>query len=53
VHDVPGQQSALVVQVPHAATHWVPEHTYGGVPPSTELGTQGMPPQQLALDAHA
>jgi hypothetical protein len=26
---------------------------YGGIPPSTGLGTQGMPPQQSALEAHA
>jgi hypothetical protein len=51
--DVPGQQSALFVHLPHAAMHWVPEHTYGGVPPAVGLGTQGAPLQQLALDAHA
>jgi hypothetical protein len=28
-----------------------PEHTYGGAPPSTGLGTQGLPPQQFALEA--
>jgi hypothetical protein len=50
-HDVPGQQSALLVQPPHAGMHCMPEHTYGGIPPG--LGTQGNPPQQFALDAHA
>ena len=25
--NVPGQQSALLVHLPHAAMHWVPEHT--------------------------
>jgi hypothetical protein len=52
-HDVPGQQSALLVQPPHAGMHTLPEQTYGGIPPATGLGTQGMPPQQFALDAHA
>jgi hypothetical protein len=31
----------------------LPEHTYCGVPPATGFGTQGIPPQQFALDAHA
>jgi len=52
-HAVPGQQSAFVVYVPHAATHCWPVHTYGGVPPSTGFGTHGIPPQQFALDAQA
>jgi hypothetical protein len=51
--DVPLQQSALSVQAPQAPMHEVPEHTYGGVPPSTGFGTQGIPPQQFALEAHA
>jgi hypothetical protein len=51
-HDVPAQQSALSVHCPHAAMHAVPEHTKGGEPPATGLGTHGTPPQQLALDAH-
>jgi hypothetical protein len=33
--------------------HCDPLHTNGGVPPATGLGTQGAPPQQFALDAHA
>jgi hypothetical protein len=53
MHDPPGQQSALLVHWPHAATQRVPEQTYGGVAPATGLGMQGAPPQQLALDAHA
>ena len=52
-HEVPGQQSALLVHEPHAAMQAVPAHTNGGAPPSTALGTQGKLPQQLALDAHA
>jgi hypothetical protein len=52
-HAVPAQQSALSVHAPHAAMHAVPEHTNSGVPPSTGLGMQGMPLQQLELDAHA
>ena len=51
-HDVPAQQSALSVQPPHAGMHVMAEHTYGGVPPATGLGTQGMPLQQFALEAH-
>ena len=51
-HDVPGQQSALFVQVPHAAMQDVPEHTKGA-PASPAFGTQGAPLQQLALEAHA
>jgi hypothetical protein len=51
-HDVPLQQSALSVQAPHALMHDMPEHTYGGVPPSTGFGTQGIPLQQFALEAH-
>ena len=27
MQDVPTQQSALLVHLPHAAMHWVPEHT--------------------------
>jgi hypothetical protein len=50
-HDEPGQQSALLVQLPHAGTHWVALHTNLGVPPSAGLGTHGEPLQQLALDA--
>jgi hypothetical protein len=50
-HDVPGQQSALFVHPLHAGTHCVLAHTYGGIPPATGLGTHGIPPQQLALDA--
>jgi hypothetical protein len=53
MHEVPGQQSALFVHRPHAAMHVLPEHTKGGIPPGTGLGTQGMLLQQLALDAHA
>jgi hypothetical protein len=52
MHDEPGQQSAVVVHPPHAATHDVPEQMNGGVPPATGLGTHGMPPQQFALEAH-
>jgi hypothetical protein len=51
-HDVPGQQSALVVHEPQAATHCCPAHTKGA-PVPVVFGTQGRPPQQLALDAHA
>jgi hypothetical protein len=51
-HDVPLQQSALSVQAPHALMHDMPEHTYGGVPPSTGFGTHGIPLQQFALEAH-
>ena len=45
----PGQQSAVVVHLPPAATHALPQ-TNGGVP--AELGTHGRL-QQSALDAHA
>jgi hypothetical protein len=51
--DVPGQQSALSVHPLHAGTQAFAEQTYGGAPPATGLGTQGLPLQQLALDAHA
>jgi hypothetical protein len=49
-HAEPGQQSALLVHVPHLGTHafWV--QTYGGLPPG--LGTHGVPLQQSALEAH-
>ena len=50
-HAVPGQQSALLEQAPHAGTHEVTAQTKGGVPPG--LGTQGAPLQQSALDEHA
>ena len=49
-HADPGQQSALLVQAPHAGTQLFGEHTYGGEPPG--LGTQGTPLQQSALEAH-
>jgi hypothetical protein len=49
---VPGQQSALFVQAPHAEIHFWPLQTYGGIAPAAGLGTQGAPPQQFALDAH-
>jgi hypothetical protein len=49
-HEVPGQQSALLVQPPQAETQIVGEHTYGGVP--LGFGTHGTPLQQSALDAH-
>jgi hypothetical protein len=52
LHAEPGQQSALLLQVPHAGTHCWPKQTNGGLPPSTGLGTHGWPPQQSALDAH-
>ena len=52
-HEEPGQQSAVVEQVPHAFTHWALKHTSGGVAPAVGLGTQGTPPQQSALEAHA
>jgi hypothetical protein len=52
-HDVPGQQSALLVHPPHAAMQLVPAHTYGGAAPATGLGTQGAPLQQFALEAQA
>jgi hypothetical protein len=52
VHDVPGQQSADVVQAPQLPMHIEPAQTKGG-PASGAPGTQGRPPQQLALDAHA
>jgi hypothetical protein len=53
VHDVPGQQSALLEHAPHAAMHVVPEQTNGGPPASAAPGTHGAFAQQLALDAHA
>jgi hypothetical protein len=49
-HDVPGQQSAFVVQAPQAAMHCVPAQT-NGAPEPLVFGTQGKPLQQLALDA--
>jgi hypothetical protein len=52
-HDDPGQQSALTVHRPHAATHCIGLQTNCGVPPLTGLGTHGAPLQQFALDAHA
>jgi hypothetical protein len=52
MHDAPGQQSALLVHAPHAATHWLGLHTNGGVAPATGLGTHGAPLQQFALEAH-
>jgi len=52
-HEDPGQQSAVIVHAPHAATHWVALHTSCGVPPSTGLGTHGAPLQQSAPDEHA
>jgi hypothetical protein len=51
-HDVPGQQSASLVQPPQADTHAAPEHTKVA-PASPAPGTHGAPLQQLALDAHA
>jgi len=53
MHDEPRQQSAVVVHGPHALTHVSVKQTKGGIPPATALGTQGTPPQQSALDAHA
>jgi hypothetical protein len=49
----PGQQSASTVHAPQPGTHAAIEQTKGGIPPGTGLGTQGVPLQQLALDAHA
>ncbi len=40
-HEVPGQQSALFVQPPHACTQLVVEQMKRGVPPSTGFGTHG------------
>lgn len=51
-HVVPGQQSAVVVHAPQAAMHCWAAQTNGGLDPA-ELGTQGRPPQQFALDAQA
>lgn len=51
-HEVPGQQSADVVQAPQAPMHIEPAHTYGA-PASLWLGTHGSPPQQFALEAQA
>ena len=48
-HDVPGQQSAVVLQAPHDGTHALPKQAKGGLPPG--LGTHGAPLQQSALDA--
>src|SRR5262249_44315085 len=51
-HISPGQQSAVMVHVPHFGTHpW--KQMNGGMPPSTGLGTHGTPLQQFALVAHA
>jgi hypothetical protein len=53
VHGNPGQQSAVVVQVPPLPTQ-IPPHTNGGAPPSGVkfgLGTHGRP-QQSALVEH-
>jgi hypothetical protein len=50
---VPGQQSALLVHPPHAATQAFAEQTKGGIPPATGLGTQGAVLQQSALEAQA
>src|SRR5262249_18216932 len=56
--EVPGQQAALLVQPPPAATHVVAPHTNAGEPPSGfGFGTHGeltppSGPQQSALDAH-
>jgi hypothetical protein len=49
LHDVPGQQSALVEHAPQAETHALAKQVKGGVPPG--LGTQGAPLQQSALEA--
>ena len=38
MHDEPGQQSALLVQAPHAATHWVALHAKGGRPTVHGIG---------------
>jgi hypothetical protein len=51
MHDVPGQQSAEVVQALHAGTQAEPAQTNGA--PLPLFGTQGSPPQQLALEAQA
>jgi hypothetical protein len=53
MHELPGQQSALFVQRPHGLMHTLLEHTSGGIPPGTGLGTHGMLLQQLALVVHA
>jgi hypothetical protein len=45
----PAQQSAFVVHAPQLGTHCTEEHTRGGVPPSTGLGTHGALLQQSAL----
>ncbi|HKB47971.1 MAG TPA: hypothetical protein VKC57_09760, partial [Ktedonobacterales bacterium] len=52
--DEPGQQSALLVQPPHAGTQVVLPQTNRGVPasPGFGLGMHGKWLQQLALDAH-
>jgi hypothetical protein len=51
MHELPGQQSALLVQPPHTGMHTVAAHTSGGVP--LGFGTHGMPLQQSALEAQA
>ena len=49
----PAQQSALIVQAPHAGTQACPLHTNCGPPePAPGLGTQGARLQQSALDRH-
>lgn len=50
LHDVPTQQSAVVVQAPPDGMHRPSPQTKGGLPPG--FGTQGLS-QQSALDAHA
>jgi hypothetical protein len=54
MHVSPGQQSALIVQLPHRGTQLPPPglQTYGGVAPAG-FGTHGSPLQQSALDAQA
>ncbi len=53
MHDSPAQQSALMVQPPHAGTHAPPVRQTNGPPASPGFGTQGSPPQQSALEEHA
>jgi hypothetical protein len=50
LHDVPTQQSAVVVQAPPDAMHRPDPQTKGGMPDG--FGTHGLS-QQSALDAHA
>jgi hypothetical protein len=50
LHDVPTQQSAVVVHAPPDGMHRPDPHTKGGLPAG--FGTHGMS-QQSALDAHA